>query len=439
VDVLRRCLNTLLERHEVLRTGFHSRDGHPVQVVEPEAKVSLELDDLTALPVEAREARRQEILREDAARPFELSRPPLLRARLVRLEEREYGLIVTLHHIVSDGWSLGVLFREMSALYEALSAGRPVPLAPLPIQYADYAWWHRQWLQGGLLESQLGYWRRRLAGAPPQLRLPFDRPRPPVQSHRGTFVAGRLGAELTRGLERLGRAEGATLFMTALAGFDVLLHRLTGQEDVVVGSPIANRTHPLTESLIGFFVNTVPMRCELRDNPTFLDLLRRVRSSTLEAYDHQDVPFDRLVTELNIERSPSYNPVFQVLFVLQNAPLPELKLGNLTVHQVEPEFEAVKFDLVVILQEEGGGVSVTWNYNTDLFDEATVLRMHRQYEQVLTQLVATPTLRLDQVQLQTEDERQQRNELVSSRRSSDFAKLKSIKPRPVAKPVPDSE
>ncbi|WP_240359708.1 non-ribosomal peptide synthetase [Pyxidicoccus trucidator] len=435
VRVLEQCFNTLLERHEVLRTAFVSRDGTPAQRVEPRLTLRIPVEDLRALPPPARQPRARELERQEAEQPFALDAPPLLRVRLLQLDDREHLLLLTLHHIVSDGWSLGVLFREVTALYEAFSTGRESPLPPLPIQYADFAWWQREWLKGSMLESQLQYWRQHLAGAPPRLSLPFDFPPPELPSHHGKLVVGRIDEGRTAALEALGKRSGATLFMTALCAFYALLHRLTGAEDLVVGTPLANRTHPFTEDLVGFFVNTLALRCQVRGDMGFAQLLDQVRAITLAAQDHQDVPFDRVVNELGIERSLSHNPVFQVLFVLQNAPLPALRLKDLTLSEVEPNFDRVKFDLVVILQEHGGGLTVTWSYAAELFEEATVTRMHQQYEGLLGELVSGaasrvgPPVPAPQPQLQPQTER----------RTSDFERLRTIKPRPLNVPPKGEE
>ncbi|CAM3295986.1 condensation domain-containing protein [Corallococcus soli] len=352
--------------------------------------------------------------------------------RLLRLEDREHRLLLTLHHIVSDGWSLGVLFREVTALYEAFAAGRDNPLPPLPIQYADYAWWQREWLQGPVLEEQLQFWTRHLTGAPPRLRLPFDRPPPELPSHRGSLVVGRIDAARTSALEAWGRGAGATLFMTTLAAFFALLHRLTGASDLVVGTPTANRTHPFTEDLIGFFVNTLALRCQVRADMGFAQLLEQVRTLALAAHDHQDVPFERVVNALGSERSLSHNPVFQVLFAFQNAPLSALRLQDLSLSEVEPNFDVVKFDLVVIVQEQGGALTVTWSYATDLFDAPTVERMHQQYAGLLDALLADPGARVGRVE-------QAPPPAPATRRTSDFERLRTIKPRPLPVPPRDED
>ncbi|WP_224248813.1 non-ribosomal peptide synthetase [Hyalangium gracile] len=430
VRTLERCFNTLIERHEVLRTAFVLQDGTPVQHIAPRLTLHIPVEDLRGLPLPARQARVRELERQEAERPFALDAPPLLRVRLLRLEEREHRLLLTLHHIVADGWSLGVLFREVTALYEAFAAGREPTLPPLPIQYADFAWWQREWLQDPLLEGQLQYWRQHLTGAPPRIRLPFDRPPPEFPSHRGRLVVSRIDASRTAALEAYGKSAGATLFMTTLAAFYALLHRLTGEGDLVVGTPTANRTHPFTEDLIGFFVNTLALRCQVRGDMSFAQLLEQVRTLTLAAHDNQDVPFDRVVNELGLERSLSHNPVFQVLFAFQNAPLSALRLKDLTLSEVEPNFDQVKFDLVVILQEHGGELTVTWSYAADLFDEATIMRMHQQYAGLLGELVSGTAARVSP----PAPTPARQAEPQTARRTSDFARLRTIKPKPLTPP-----
>ena len=312
-----------------------------------------------------------------------------------------------MHHIVSDGWSLGVLMRELGALYEAFAAGRPSPLPELPIQYADFAVWQQQWLSGEVLEKQLGYWKRQLAGAPPELSLPTDRPRPPVQTYRGAVHPVALGRELSEQLSALSRREGVTLFMTLLAGFQALLHRYTGQDDLVVGSPIAGRTRAETEELIGFFANTLVLRTDLSGQPTVRELLGRVKEATLGAYAHQDVPFEKLVEELAPVRDPSRSPLFQATFALQNAPMPELSLGEVKLRVMEVEQTTSKFDLTLSLQETPEGLRGTLEYSTDLFEAATIARMVGHYATLLAGMVGEPGKRVWELPLLTEAERRQ--------------------------------
>ena len=322
---LERSLNELVARHETLRTRFVLSGDAPVQVIEPPSAVALPITDLSAMPQAEREARARQITDTEARQPFDLEAGPLLRAQLLRLAAEEHLLLLNVHHIVSDGWSMGVLWRELSSGYNAFVSGHAPDLPRLPIQYADYAVWQREWLQGEVLEGQLAYWKEKLADLS-TLELPTDRPRPPVPSYQGAHLTFDLPAPLTQALKELGRREGATLFMTLLAAFQVLLHRYSGQEDIAVGTPIAGRGRTELEGLIGFFVNTLVLRSDLAGNPAFTELLARVRETALGAYTHQDLPFEKLVEELSPSRDISRNPLFQVMFVLQNAPDAELML-----------------------------------------------------------------------------------------------------------------
>ena len=311
IETLRKALREVVRRHEVLRTRFEVEDAMPVQVITPELKFELEVEDFSALPAPEREAEALRRAQEAAAQPFDLERAPLLRARLLRLGESEHWLLLTQHHIATDGWSSGVLRRELSVLYEAFREGKPSPLPELPVQYADYAVWQRDWLRGEVLEEQLSYWKHTLADLP-VLELPTDRPRPAVAINRGGHLGFELGEDLARALKELGRREGATLFMTLLAAFQVLLYRYSGQEDVAVGVPLAGRRRPELEGLIGFFVNMLVLRGDLSGEPTFKDYLARVRTQALAAYAHQDMPFAKLVEELAPTRNLSRNRLFQV-------------------------------------------------------------------------------------------------------------------------------
>ena len=333
VEALEQSLNEIVRRHEALRTTFTTADGSPAQIIAPTLTVRPAVVNLQELPESEREAEVQRLVIEEARLPFELARGPLLRMTLLRLAEEEHVGLLTMHHIVSDGWSTGILIREMAVLYEAFSCARPSPLPELPVQYADFAYWQRQWLQGEVLETQLTYWKRQLLGAP-LLELPTDHPRPAIQTFRGSHHSLLLPKHVGEGLRALSRQEGITLFMTLLAAFQILLHRYTDQDDLNVGTPIANRNRLEIEGLIGFFVNTLVMRTDLSGNPTFREVSRRVREVCLEAYAHQDLPFERLVEELHLERSLAHNPLFQVMFVMQNAPVQALGLPRLTLSPV---------------------------------------------------------------------------------------------------------
>ncbi|HET9789164.1 MAG TPA: condensation domain-containing protein, partial [Pyrinomonadaceae bacterium] len=313
-ELLQQALTAVVARHEVLRTRFATEGGNLVQVIAPEGDIHLEVIDLTDVPDNEKDNASHALAKQEAETPFDLSQGPLLRAKLLRLEPAQHVLLMTMHHIIGDGWSNGILIRELTALYEALVEGRVANLPDLPIQYADFAQWQRELLQGEFLEKQVAYWSKQLDGIPAVIELPTDRPRPPTQTFRGARQTTVLPATLSRQLEELSRNQEVTLFMTLLAAFQVLLQRSTGSDDIVIGSPIANRNRSELEGLIGFFVNTLVLRTDCSGNPSFSELLRRVKEVALGAYSHQDVQFDRLVDELKPERSLSYSPLFQVTF-----------------------------------------------------------------------------------------------------------------------------
>ncbi len=383
-------LAEIVRRHEALRTTFAFVDGRPVQVVSPPGGLDLPATDLSGLPAEEREDAMLRLAREQTARPFDLARGPLFRARLVRLAAEEHVLLIVVHHVVADGWSMGVLFGELSALYAAFSRGEASPLAPLPVQYADFALWQRRWLSGAVLERQLAWWRGRLAGAPPLLALPTDRPRPPVQRFRGALVYRWLPDALAADARALARREGATPFMVFLAAFQALLARYSGQDDVSVGTQAAGRTRAETEGLIGFFVNTLVLRCDLSDDPGFGALLARAREAALGAHAHQDVPFDRVVEALEPERTLSYTPLFQAQLVFQNVPGLAVELPGLSIAGVDVDQGTNKFDLSLYVQETHRGTRATLGYDTDLFDAATAERMLARLELLLAGAAADP-------------------------------------------------
>jgi amino acid adenylation domain-containing protein/non-ribosomal peptide synthase protein (TIGR01720 family) len=407
VETLKRSFQETVRRHEALRTTFCTVDGKPVQVIHPTLNFALPVTDLRELPPAKREAEVQKLTAEEALQHFNLAKGPLLRANLLHLDSEEYILLLTLHHIVFDGWSIGVLLRELAALYEAFSTGKPSPLAELPIQYADFAVWQREWLGGDRARIDLAYWKQQLEGAPPLLELPTDRPRPPVQTYRGAKHSFLLSKALTEALNSLSRKENVTLFMTLLAAFKTLLYRYTGQADIVVGAPIANRNRAELEELIGFFVNTLVLRTDLSDTPTFRELLARIREVMLEAYAHQDLPLEQLMEELQPQRDLSYNPLFQVSFVLQNAPLPIQHLPGMTLIVLEVDNQTSKFDLAVNLEEKPDGISANFEYSTDLFDAATICRMAGHFQRLLEEIAANPDRCIEELPLLTENERYQ--------------------------------
>ena len=391
VPVLGRALEEIVRRHEVLRTTLPTVDEHPSQRVAAEASFPLPVVDLAALEPAEREVEVRRRSAEDAQEPFDLATGPLVRATLLRLSEREHVLLLSMHHVAGDGWSVGVLVSELGALYTAFHEGRPSPLAELPVQYADYTLWQRAWLSGAALEEELAYWRRRLEGAPTVLKLPTDRPRRAEQSYRGATRRGALPPELTSALEASSRQEGVTLFMTLLAALQALLHFYTGQDDIVVGSPIAGRGRPEIENLIGFFANTLVLRTDLSGDPTLRELLGRVRDVTLGAYDHQNVPFERLVEELRVERDLSHNPLFQVMLVLQNTPPVEQTLGELSLTAEPVATVSARFDLLLDVAYVAGELQYRLTYSTDLFDEPTIARLERDLATLLDGLATDPS------------------------------------------------
>jgi len=343
---------------------------------------ALPMVDLVGLPERKQERTARELMVEERERPFDLSRGPLVWVRLFRLGPTDHVVSLTLHHIISDGWSMGVFNRELGVLYEAFANSQPSPLPELPIQYADFAVWQREWLQGEVLEKQLSYWKEQLAGLSP-LQLPTDHPRPAIQTFNGATQELRVSSETTKGLRGLCREGDVTLFMTLLAGFEVLLSRYSGQEDIVVGSPIANRNREEIEGLIGFFVNMLVMRVNLGGDPTVLELLERVKEVSLGAYGHQDLPFEKLVEELQPERDMSRNPLVQVVFVLQNAPGERVEMKGLALRFVSWVEIKPRFDLEVYLWETELEIMGTIFYNTDLFESRTIGRMAGYFEWVL--------------------------------------------------------
>ena len=407
--LLGRTLSEVVRRHEVLRTHFRDVAGRGVQVIHPPLPVLPPSVDLGALPRGAAEAEAQRLALAESVRPFDLGGDDLLRLTLLRMdaEGSDHVALFTLHHIISDGWSTGVLVREVMAIYEAFAAGLPSPLPELPIQFADFAVWQREWLTGEVLESQLAYWKARLAGAPAFLDLPTDRPRPALQSTAGASRPVRYGASLLGRLGALSRREGVTPFMSLLAVFQALLCRYSGQTDVVVGTPSAGRDRLELEPLIGFFINTLPIRTEIAASIGFRRLLAEVRTATLDAYVHQDLPFEKLVDELGLERRLSHTPLFQVMFALQNLPEEELKLPGLAVRPLNVGLQTVKFDLTLNVEERGGELVGGLGYSTDLWDEETMDRLLLHLGSLLEGVVAEPEARVLELALLTPVERHQ--------------------------------
>jgi len=406
VVVLRRSLEEVVRRHESLRTTFIVVDDQPVQVIAPAHMLTIPIIDLRALPADVRATTAQCATSAAAAEPFDLMHGPLFRIQLLWLDESEYILLVALDHIVSDGWSVGILLREIATLYDAFARGQPSPLPELPIQYADFAVWQREWLEGKQLERQLGYWRAQLAGAPELLELPLDHPRPPVQRFRGARRSFLISASLINTLRALSRAEGATLFMVLMATFQTLLHRYSGQPDILVGSGIANRPRRETEGLIGCLINILLFRADFSRDLSFRQLLTQVRKTVLEAQDHQDLPFEKLVEALQVKRDLSYNPLAQVMLVLLSAPTAGVALPGVKMQSVEAMRLDVQLDLLLYFTESADDLHGALQYNTDLFEPATITRLLGHFQVLLEAIAAAPDEPLAAQPLLTAEERQ---------------------------------
>ncbi|MBW4681719.1 MAG: amino acid adenylation domain-containing protein [Microcoleus vaginatus WJT46-NPBG5] len=417
---LERTLNEIVRRHEVLRTAFVIVEGQPFQAIAPSLSVAVPVLDLQQLPAGERETEARRLITAECERPFNLSQGPLLRVTLLRLGESEHILLLNMHHIVADDWSIGVLIQELGIFYTAFAENRPALMPALPLQYADFAEWQREWLQGEVLETQLAYWRQELAGIE-VLNLPVDRPRPATQTYRGSTQYLEIPKELSEALEKLSQHEEITLFMTLLAAFQTLIYRHTYQEDIAIGSPIANRNRSEIEGLIGFFINTLVLRTDLSGNPTFRELLARVREVTLGAYAHQDLPFEKLVEELQPERNLSRHPLFQAVFALQNAPMEGLQLPGLEVSSVNIETQTTRFDLELHLWKASSDFRSIYGeqwqnseglrgivvYNTDLFDHATINRMLEHFNILLKSIVANPDQRIGDLSILSKVEQHQ--------------------------------
>ena len=403
--VLERSINEVVRRHEVLRTVFASLDDEPMQVIKPDMPVHLAIHDLRGLAPEEMEAETERLTVEIVQRVFDLAKGPLIRVALLRRGIQDHIFVLVMHHIVSDGWSLGIFWRELSALYNAYYVGQKSPLPELPIQYADFTVWQRERLTGERLDELTAYWRRQLQDLP-LLQLPTDRPRPPALSYRGASLAFSLPRTLGNALKALCQREGVTLFMTLLSAFSVLLHRYSGQEDIVVGMPTASRDQEEIEGLIGFFVNSLVLRLDLSGNPSFLDLLQRARETSLDAIAHHELPFEKLVEELQPERDPSRNPLFQVSFQLFSA-APEREAKSSEVETIPINRGAAVFDLAVNLWEGADEIRGQIEYTTDLFDSATIERLAVHYKTLLKNAVANPAARLSELQILSDAEQHQ--------------------------------
>ena len=403
MTALEAALREITRRHEVLKTSFQVVNNTPVQVVNADINITFNIVDLQTIPTSEQTAVVQQHIALELSTPFDITIAPLFRMQLLRLSSISHVLLLNIHHIISDGWSVGVFIQELSTLYAAFTEGKPSPLAELAIQYADFAVWQREYLTEEVLNQKLKYWQEKLAGATPLLELP-TRPRPPIQTYNGNTFSQKIGAELTQKLNTLSQETGATLFMTLQAAFVTLLHRYSGQTDILVGTPVANRDRREIEPLIGFFVNTLVLRNQISGNPSFLELLQQVRQTTLDGFSHQDVPFEQVVEALQPERNLSYSPLFQVMFALQNAPVSELELLGLKIAPFEMEIVTAKFDLTLSMEEIGGKLRGTWEYNTDLFDSQTITRMAGHFANLLNAITSNPQQLIADLHLLTPSE-----------------------------------
>ena len=408
LNALQQTLDAIVERHEVLRTTFAEVAEEPIQVIAAHKSVSIDRIDMSQeLDPAEQQAKIDRLLEHASLYKFDLSAEVVLRATLIQINPTEANLLLVIHHIAADGWSMGILFRELAGFYTAFASGTPAPFTELPIQYADYAAWQRQWLTGAVSDKQLNYWKQQLTGAPTLLELPLDRPRPAIKTSQGHTTYFHVDAALTQQLKGLSQQSGSTLFMTLLAAFAILLSRYSGQDDIVIGSPIANRHRSEVESSIGCFINSLALRTKLAGNPTFRELLDRVRENTLGAYDHQDLPLEKLVEALHPERSLSYSPIFQVMFVFQNAPMGKLELPGLTLTPLTLEDLTAKDDLFLSMGETETGIAAELTYNSDLFDADRICRLTGHFQTLLTEIVSQPDTPVQQLPLLTPAERQQ--------------------------------
>jgi hypothetical protein len=436
VSALERAFSEIVRRHEVLQAGYVLQNGQPMQVRTPYTHMAVGIVDLSALDDAAREVHVRRLAALDARRPFDLSAGHVLRVTLLACGKTSHTILFAMHHIVSDGWSLAIVIRELSVLYAAFRDGQPSPLDELPVQYSDFAVWQHRWLQSDGLKSQLAYWRARLGGHLPTLDVRTDRPRPELETFRGADEILLIPPALTGVLNRLSVREHATLFMTLVAAYKTLLYRTVGEDDVVVGTDLAGRNRAELEGLIGFFVNLLVLRSDLSGNPAFRDVLARVRETAMGALAHQDVPFDRLVEELRPKRHRSRTPLFQMLFVMENIPMEALRLPGLTMTPMPSQADTARFDLALFVREQDGGIVTKWTYKTDLFDRSTIQRLANQYLALLENIAAAPDTRVNELALQTQDE--VREQALEERRRRE-ARMSSLVPgRRRARKLPET-
>ncbi|MBD2166658.1 condensation protein [Calothrix membranacea FACHB-236] len=439
VPALEQSFQEVVKRHEALRTTFTIVDGQPLQVISPASVFTIQLVNLQELPLDKREAEVIHLAHQETQKSFDLTKDCLLRVTLLQLSETEHILLLSIHHIAADAWSIGVLIREITTLYENFSRGYPSPLPELRIQYADFAVWQHQYLQGEKLGMLLSYWQQQLGSQLPVLELPTDMPRPTLQTFNGARQCLVLSKTFSEQLKTLYQREGITLFMILLAGFKTLLYWYTGQEDIVIGTDIANRNQLETQELIGFFVNQLVLRTNLSGNLSFRELLERVREVTLDAYTYQDLPFDKLVDVLNPVRHLARSPLFQIKLILENTQAPTLQLSNLTIKPLEMEKKTTQLDLLWEITETEQGIVAALEYNTDLFYATTIARMLKHFETLLNQVLAKPTAKLNELidLLSTLDKQE---ELIQNKNKKEKykRKFKTIK-RQIIDTLPEKE
>ncbi|OUL26109.1 condensation domain-containing protein [Nostoc sp. 106C] len=432
ISALEQSFNEIVRRHEALRTTFVMGSHEPIQIITPQQTITISLVDLRDLADSEQQAQVQHLALEEAKRPFNLGTGPLIRVTLLQLNNTKNVLLLTMHHIIADGWSMGVLVKELATFYEGFVSGKQPQMPKLPIQYADFAIWQREWLQTEGLETQLAYWKEQLNGAPASLNLPIDRARPSIQTFQGISTSFTLSSELSQALKTLSRQQGVTLFMTLLATFQTLLNKYTNQDDIVVGTDVANRNRSELEPMIGFFINLLVLRTNFSGNPTFRELLQQVREVALGAYAHQDLPFAKLVESLRPERNLSHTPLFQVLFVLQNSPMPALEFSGLKLSNLKFDTGTTKFDLGLFIEETEQGLIGTWQYSTDLFNSSTITRMTGHFETLLNNIVNQPDTRINSLEILTKTEKENLDEAQKQRQETKFKKFKTIKPKAVS-------
>ena len=404
IPMFEKALSETVKRHEILRTTFEMAEGIPAQIVSPPQPFSLPLADLSLLPQEASVSEVERVARREGLKPFDLSKGPLMRGALIRLGAEDHVVMLSMHHIVSDGWSMNLLVSEVSRMYGAYRRGEEAEIEELAIQYGDYAEWQQEWLGGEGYEEQMKYWKEKLAGAPALLDLPTDFARPSERTARGATRLLVLPEALIGGLKELAQREGVTLFMLLLAVFDLLLHRYTGQTDIVIGTPVAGRNRIETEKLIGFFLNALILRTDVSGNPSFRELLQKVRRVTIEAFANQDVPFEKIVEELKPERSSAYSPLYQVLFSLNNVTQSSLQLESLTLSTVRIDSDATRFDLALYAEERDEELILCLQYSTDLFRADTIELMLKQYQSLIEAILSDSTRRLSELLASTREE-----------------------------------